>query len=96
MYAVTVTFEISPGRMPDFLPLMYANASASLSDEPGCRQFDVATDPGRPETVFLYEIYDSEADFQTHLTLPHFVKFAAETDPMVAAKSVTTWSDVRQ
>lgn len=96
MYAVTVTFAIAPGRMPDFLPLMYANASASLRDEPGCRQFDVATDPARPDTVFLYELYDTEADFKAHLTLPHFLSFAEETEAMVAEKTVATWSEVRQ
>ena len=45
MYAVTVVFQIKAEAVEDFLPLMIANAEASLKDEPGCRQFDVCTDP---------------------------------------------------
>ncbi|WP_300035439.1 putative quinol monooxygenase [uncultured Roseobacter sp.] len=96
MFAVTVTFEIHPDQMGHFLPLMHANASASLDSEPGCRQFDVATDPSRPNAVFLYELYETEADFHKHLSLPHFLSFAEKTDPMIASKAVTTWSEVRQ
>ena len=62
-FAVVVTFQIEPARYVEFMPLMLSNAQASLTQEPGCLQFDVATDPARPNEVFLYEIYSDRAAF---------------------------------
>ncbi len=39
-YAVWVGFQIHPGKMDQFIPLMLANARASQA-EPGCSRFDV-------------------------------------------------------
>lgn len=96
MFAVVVTFRIKPDRMEAFLPLMYANAATSLGVEPGCHQFDVCTDPDRPDEVFLYELYDDKAAFDAHLASPHFKAFDAAVAEMLAAKDVRTFEDVRQ
>lgn len=93
MFAVTVKLRILPDKMQEFLPLMTANAAASR-DEVGCRQFDVCTDPGKPEEVFLYEIYDDAAAFALHMASRHFLEFDAATQTMVAEKSVSTYGSV--
>ena len=95
-FAVVVTFQIEPDQMAAFLPLMLDNARASLATEPGCRQFDVATDPARPEEVFLYELYDDRAAFDAHLGTAHFKSFDAAIAPMVREKSVKTYARVVQ
>ncbi|UES45727.1 putative quinol monooxygenase [Roseibium aggregatum] len=94
MYAVTVVFQIKAEAVEDFLPLMIANAEASLKDEPGCRQFDVCTDPDRPGDVFLYELYDDADAFQAHLQTPHFKSFDAKVARMIAQKTVRTYAKV--
>jgi len=94
MYAVFVQFDIDPNQYERFLPLMQQNASASVSLEPGCKQFDVLTDPCRPNQVDLYEIYDSAAAFQAHLTSSHFLAFDRQVSDMVSAKSVKTYEQV--
>ncbi len=94
MFVVTVTFHIKPGLVDTFLPLMRTNATASLSTEPGCLVFDVCSDPDRPDEIFLYEIYESAAAFRDHLTAPHFLSFDAQVSPMIATKTVTTYSEV--
>ncbi len=94
MYAVTVVFQIKAETVEDFLPLMIANAEASLKDEPGCRQFDVCTDPDRPGDVFLYELYDDADAFQAHLQTPHFKSFDANVAGMIAQKTVRTYAKV--
>jgi (4S)-4-hydroxy-5-phosphonooxypentane-2,3-dione isomerase len=94
MYAVTVWFKIKEGRQDKFLPLMIENAKLSLQDEPGCSQFDVCTDPARPDDVFLYEIYDDEAAFKAHLQTPHFKSFDANVSDMIAEKTVWTYPKV--
>jgi len=96
MFAVTVLFRIEEGQMDAFLPLMIDNAQTSLKTEPGCRQFDVCTDPARPQEIFLYEIYDDEAAFKVHLKSAHFLSFDARVADMVAGKTVQTFSQVMQ
>lgn len=88
MFAVIVTFQIAPGSVDAFLALVTGNARFSLDREPGCRRFDVLTDPKAPGEVVLYEIYDDEAAFRRHLLTDHFLAFDKETAPMVRAKSV--------
>jgi (4S)-4-hydroxy-5-phosphonooxypentane-2,3-dione isomerase len=88
-FALTVSFTLKPGQIGVFLPLVRANARLSLANEPGCRAFDVALpDDGQADAVFLWELYDSRADFDAHLASPHFRTFNAETAAMVAAKVV--------
>lgn len=94
MFAVTVRFEISSDNIQFFVPLVHANAQASVRDEVGCQQFDVLIDPAQPNVVFLYEIYDDAAAFQAHLTTPHFKSFDEQTSGMVASKQIDTFAQV--
>lgn len=96
MFAVVVTLTLKPGHMEAFLPLMHDNARASKTTEPGCHQFDVATDSARPDEVFLYELYENAAAFDAHLNAPHFLHFASATDEMISAKIVKTYERVAQ
>jgi len=88
MYVIIVDFEIEPGKIDAFLPLMTENATASLRDEPGCRQFDVCRDPEDAHRIFLYELYDDRAAFEAHLGMPHFKSFDAATTSMIRSKTV--------
>jgi len=96
MYAVCVTFKLNHGQTSAFLPLMRGNARKSLTDEIGCMQFDVLTDPANPDSVFLYELYTNRAAFDAHLASAHFKSFDAATAAMIAHKGVQTWSEVTQ
>ena len=87
-YVVTVVFRAKPGHREDFRREMIANATASRTREPGCRQFDVCEAPDG--TIFLYEIYDDEAAFKAHLGTGHFLKFDATVKPWLEHKQVTT------
>lgn len=91
MHVVCVTFDIHPGKMAEFLPLMHAQAHNSLTREPGCHRFDVCTaDNGR--AVFLYELYTDKDAFQEHLASAHFKAFDAATADLIAAKTVQTYT----
>jgi quinol monooxygenase YgiN len=96
MFAVVVTLKITPGDMEKFLSLAHINADASKAQEPGCHQFDVATDDDRPEEVFLYEIYDDAEAFSAHLATPHFKAFDEQITEMVREKTILTYAKVRQ
>ncbi len=87
LFSIAVEFEIMAGRMAEFMEHMRDQAAASLL-EPGCRVFEIWGDSGRPDHVFLWEIYDDPAAFDLHLASPHFKAFDAAVAPMVASKAV--------
>lgn len=91
MFVVIVFFEAKAAHVADFKEAIMINAKASVDDEPGCRQFDVAQAPGDPASFFLYEIYDDEAAFQAHIETPHFKSFDALSAPWVKDKKVLTY-----
>jgi quinol monooxygenase YgiN len=84
---VLVEIALKAGGAAAFAPLIGANAAATLT-EPGCRQFDVCTDPGSADRFVLYEIYDDEAAFQAHMRTPHYLEFAASAKPLIDTISV--------
>ncbi len=85
---ILVEFTLKPGTVAQFRHLMMANAATSLSDEPGCRRFDVLTAPEDPGRIVLYEIYDDEGAFDFHLTTPHYKSFAAAAESLIETRSV--------
>ncbi len=96
MFAVVVTLTLKPDVREAFMALMHQNARRSLSEELGCHRFDVATDPDRPDEVFLYELYSDAAAFQAHLQSAHFAAFDKSTAAMIAHKDVRTYCEVHQ
>ena len=89
-FAVWVEFQIREDALPEFMPLMMANARASLSQEKGCRQFDVMVPRQAGALVRLFEIYDSQAAFDEHLQSAHFKSFAAATNGMITERKILT------
>ena len=92
MHVVTVLFTIHAAHWEAFKQAIRQNAQTSLAVEPGCRQFDVCLGKPGECQVFLYEIYDSEADFAAHLAAPHFLQFNALTASWVLEKQVRTFT----
>ena len=88
VFAVCVDFEIDPASLAAFLPLMQKNAMESLASEVGCHQFDITQDPQNPTKIFLYELYDDAAAFETHKQASHYLEFNEATSGMIIAKSV--------
>lgn len=80
--------------MDRFMPLMQQQATLSLNNELACRHFDVCSDIEKPNEVFLYEIYDDAAAFQTHLKTPHFIEFDKAVSGMITGKTVNTFPTV--
>ena len=95
MYVVTVEFGIKPDTALAFRSAMLENAKASVTDELGCRQFDVCFDTEDPGKCFLYEVYDDRAAFEAHLAMAHFKSFDATVGPMLDSKLVKIWGLVQ-
>lgn len=88
-YVILVEFALRLGGLERFLPLIQANAAASLRDEPGCERFDVLVPEGERERVLLYEIYRDADAFAAHGRSPHYHAFARQSESLVASKRVT-------
>ncbi len=88
MYVVTVRFKVFPHYLQEFFLAMHQQASDSLTLETQCHTFDVCQEIGNPNTIFLYEIYTTAADFQAHLASAHFQSFSKKVAPWVESKVV--------
>jgi quinol monooxygenase YgiN len=75
-YVVIAEFAVPSGHMQEFLELCRYDSERSVTDEAGCRQFDVVTPAEATDAVVLYEVYDSKAAFDIHMTTPHYDVFA--------------------
>ncbi len=91
MYVITVEFEIDSEPVERFRDEMLLQAANSLSNEVGCRFFDVCFAPNAPTHCFLYEKYDDRAAFDAHLATGHFAHFDKTVAPWIKSKTVCTW-----
>jgi quinol monooxygenase YgiN len=87
-FVIVAEFEVKPEAIDAFLEAAVADASASVANEPGCRQFDVTRSSEQPNRVLLYEVYDSAAAFDAHLEMPHLKTFRDRIEPMVLSRQV--------
>jgi len=74
-FVVIPEFVVKRDSIEAFLALAQDDASRSLADEPGCRQFDIVQSEGAPDHILFYEVYDSRAAFDAHLQTPHLARF---------------------
>ena len=92
MLVVCVEFEIEPGQTDLFMTAVRTNAEQSFNQEVGCQQFDVCHDIQFPNSVFLYEVYDDEAAFETHKRTQHYDAFNQAIGGIVMNKSIRFWN----
>ena len=87
-FAIIVKFTLKPGMADAFRPLILENATASVRDEPTCRQFQVLNDEQSSEIIFLYEVYEDAAALEAHRETPHFKKFIETANEMIAEREI--------
>ena len=87
-YVVVAEFEVKPEAIDAFVAAAIADASASVANEPGCRQFDVTRSNEQPNRILLYEVYDSEEAFDAHLQMPHLAIFREQIEPLLLSRQV--------
>ncbi len=91
-YAITVEFTLMPGAMAAFRALIDENAQNSIDLEPGCQRFDVLLRQNTPDTVFLYEVYDSRQAFEAHLQTAHFLSFNLQSERLIRGRTITAYN----
>lgn len=87
-FVLIVDLVISPEGIDTFLEAVAVQAAKSVSDEPQCYRFDVVRDAENPNKVTHYEIFEDEAAFQAHTTMPHTAAFSQIVQPLILEQSV--------
>jgi quinol monooxygenase YgiN len=72
MLALVVSLQVKPGHRDAFLAAITENAKRSVTDEPGCRYFDVTVDTTDDHHFVFYELYADQAALDAHRAAPHF------------------------
>jgi quinol monooxygenase YgiN len=88
-------FVVKPDGIGAFLALAREDASRSLADEPGCRQFDIVPMEGAPHHVLYYEVYDSRAAFEAHLRTPRLALFRQDFPALVSEERPVRFASLR-
>ena len=86
-FGLVVEFEVKREHLERFNELVAENARLSVSNETGCRQFDVLQDESDPCRVVLYEIYDDVDAFKnSHMPADHTQRFLTAARELVTAQ----------
>lgn len=83
MPVLFITLKVDPARIDIYLREMEKQADDIQAEEEGCLHFDVSTDKAEPATVYLYEVWASEATLGKHHGGPVQNRFFAATQGMV-------------
>ncbi|HVC01824.1 MAG TPA: putative quinol monooxygenase [Steroidobacteraceae bacterium] len=87
MIALIVSLDVCPDRLEQFLGAIKENARRTITDEAGCRYFDVTRDAHNPYHFIFYELYENEAAVDAHRKAPHFATWRAAADICVVKGS---------
>jgi len=64
--AIVATMKIVPGKRAEYLPHLMAHGKRCLANEPGTLRFEIMLPNDEPDTILLYEVYESPEAFDAH------------------------------
>jgi autoinducer 2-degrading protein len=88
MIVISVAFEAKPEKVAEFKALITEHARRSLTEEPGCRQFDVAQDPKDATKFALWEVYDDEKAFEFHRGTPRMAENGKKIAELITSREL--------
>ncbi len=68
--AIVATIKTVPGGREEYLQHLHAHARRCRATEPGTLQFEILLPHNEPDTILLYEVYESDEAFQVHWNGP--------------------------
>ena len=87
-YAIFATVKLKPGCAAAYMPLIQVDAETALKEEPGCQFFHILASETDTDTVYLYEVYDTEEAFRAHQQSTHFLHYVEETKTLVEERII--------
>ena len=83
MFVVCVTVKIKPEHVEAFAAATHLNHEGSVR-EPGCVRFDVLQSTEDSCHFILYEVYNSQDDFDAHKETAHFARWRETVEPLMS------------
>ena len=80
MYGLIGKMLAAPGKREELLAILMDNSETM----PGCRSYIVARDPASADGIWITEVWDSQAQHQGSLQLPHVQAMIAKARPIIA------------
>ncbi|SEQ00797.1 Quinol monooxygenase YgiN [Devosia sp. YR412] len=80
MYGLIGKMLAAPGKREELLAILLDNNAPM----PGCRSYTVARDPASETGIWVTEVWDSQAEHQASLLLPHVQAMIAKARPIIA------------
>ena len=62
--------------------------------EEGCLRFDLYRSEEPPVAFLLHEVWASHEAHRHHRGLPHFIRYNARKDPLLASREATFWKQI--
>jgi quinol monooxygenase YgiN len=62
--------------------------------EEGCIRYDLHRDTDAPRAYLLHEVWASREHHRQHTLTPHFTRWNARKDALLASRDVTFWTQV--
>jgi quinol monooxygenase YgiN len=93
--AVTLIVQLRPREGQDML--LEAELRALVGPtrkEDGCLTYDLHRSADAPSAFLLHEIWASREAHTRHTNTPHFLRWNARKDSLLAAREVTFWKQV--
>lgn len=79
MYGLIGRMMVAPGQRDTVIGLLLAGTDSM----PGCRSYVVAKDPSDANSIWITEVWDSEASHKASLSLPAVQAVIAKARPMI-------------
>jgi quinol monooxygenase YgiN len=85
MIALIVSLKVKPDQRDRFLAVAEDDSICSVRDEGGgCLRFDVYQDQQDANRFFFHEVYRDQAALDAHRTMPHFARWNAASQEVLA------------
>jgi quinol monooxygenase YgiN len=95
MILITGTMSFDPAARDDVISSLIAVTAQSRQD-PGCVDYSWTEELDSPGTFRFFECWESKADLDAHMALPHVTEFSERTLSRmtdVSARSFTATAD---
>ena len=86
-------FDLDPDQYNNFIVAAKVEAAGAVQD-PGVREFNIATAKSTKNHVLLFEVYDNAAALEAEMATDRYKVYQAKTKPMIVKSTVTPYSSV--
>ena len=80
--------EVDPAQREAFISAVKEEMDESVRVEPGVMAIYAVAEKDAPARLRFFEIYASEAAYNTHLESSHFRKYRMTTEPMIRSRAL--------